>query len=210
MLYFVAATLLLYPVTAVGAGIPEGGVLEFDILRNGAAIGRHVYRFERRGDPLVVRIEAKIDYRFAFIPLYLFHHEAREVWRDGRLIGMTAETDDNGDSYRIEVRPDGDKINLSVNGVQTLVDPGIVPASLWNIGMIERRLVLDPADGELMTVSIVAAGEETIEVRGRDTAARRFVMTGDFERDLWYDRDDILVQVRFKGDDGSEIRYRLR
>ncbi len=200
----------LFPALAMAAGVPESGVLEFDILRNGAAIGRHVYRFERRGGPLVVRIEAKIDYRFAFIPLYLFRHEAREVWRDGRLIAMTAETDNNGNTYRIDVRPDGDKISVSVNGALLRVEAGIVPASLWNIALMKRRVVLDPADGEVMAIDVAAAGEETIDVRGRTTVARRYVMTGDFVRDLWYDRDGILLQVRFKGDDGSEIRYRLR
>ncbi|NKB55926.1 MAG: hypothetical protein GKS00_06285 [Alphaproteobacteria bacterium] len=207
-LIFVA--MLVTPYTASGAGVPDGGVLDFAVLRNGSKIGHHVIRFERSGDPMIVRIEAQIDYRLAFIPLYLFQHVSREEWRDGRLVGMVAETNDNGDDYHIEVKPDGSELSLSINGEETPIDPEMVPASLWNIALVKRGSILDPADGDLMKVAIRDSGEEVIEVRGQEIRARRYVMTGDFERDLWYDKQSILVQVRFKGRDGSEIRYSLR
>jgi hypothetical protein len=196
--------------TAFGAGFPDSGVLDFAILRNGTEIGSHVIRLGKPGDPTIVRIEAKVDYRIAFIPLYMFRHAAREIWRGGRFVGMTAETNDNGDDYRVAVTANGDALKLSINGAVAPIDTGLVPASLWNIALVGHETVLDPADGDLMKVSIRESGEETIDVRGRQVRARRYVMTGDFERDLWYDRRQVLVQVLFKGEDGSEIRYKLR
>jgi len=202
--------LLLLPVADASAGVPTTGVLDFAILRNGDAIGRHVIRFARDGDRLDVRVEARVDYRLAFIPLYLFRHVAREVWRDGRLVRMTAKTDDNGEEYAVDLRPDGDGMALSVNGTESTAPTDIVPASLWNIAMVDRRRILDPADGEIMNVAVADAGEETVTVRGQPVRAHRFIVTGDFERELWYDPRGVLVQVRFTGDDGSEIRYELR
>ena len=35
-------------------------------------------------------------------------------------------------------------------------------------------------------------------------------MTGDFERELWYDADWVLVKIAFKAQDGSDIQYVLR
>lgn len=192
------------------AGAPVGDMLDFAILRNGAEIGRHVFQFVQRGDPTIVRIRAEVDYRVAFIPLYMFRHEAREVWRDGRLVAMTAETEKNGDEYTVAVTREGDSLNLSVNGDVTPVAAGVMPASLWNNAVEGQRTIIDPADGELMNVSVRAAGEETIDVRGHQVRARRYEMTGEFQRDLWFDRKNELVQVRFKGEDGSDIRYRLR
>lgn len=192
------------------AGVPDRDVLDFAILRNGSEIGRHVIRFEQRGDPTIVRILAEVDYRIAFVPLYIFRHEAREVWRGDRLVAMTAATDDNGDEYTVAVTLHDGSLRVSVNGAEMAIDAGTIPASLWNNAVEGRRTIVDPADGELMEVSVRAAGEELIEVRGREVRARRFVMSGDFERDLWFDTDNVLVQVRFKGEDGSEIRYRLR
>lgn len=205
-----SAWLLASSVAVLASGVPEGGVLDFAILRNGEEIGRHILRFEARGRDIEVRVEARIDFRFGFIPLYRFDHEAHEVWRDGALVRLTATTQDNGDDYQVEVRPDGAGLTLSVNGESTPIEANIIPASLWNIALVTRSLILDPADGELMSVAITDVGAETITIRGRDVAARHYVMTGDFERDLWYDRDGVLMQVRFKGDDGSDIHYQLR
>jgi len=206
----VLCILMLLPQAGIAAGVPSNGILDFVILRNGSEIGHHVIRFEKLADSVIVRIEAQVDYRIAFIPFYTFRHVSREVWRGGQLIDMTAETNDNGCDFSINVKAEGDAFRLSVNGVETPIDAGVIPASLWNIALVESGKILDPADGELMQVAIRNSGEEVINVRGRDVRARHFVMTGDFQRDLWYDNSGVLVHVRFTGEDGSEIRYELR
>ena len=157
-----------------------------------------------------MRVEVHIDVRFGFIPLYRFDHLAHEVWRDGALVRLSADTQINGDDFKVEVRPDGAGLSLSVNGESTPIEAAIIPASLWNIALVNRGRILDPANGEILSVATSDAGTETIAVRGRAVAARRYVMTGDFERELWYDQAGVLMQVRLKGDDGSEILYRLR
>lgn len=208
-LFFYIA-LLTVSGSAMAAGIPEDRVLDFAILRNGEQIGRHTIQFEGRGEPTIVRITAEVDYRLGFIPLYIFRHAARETWRDGGLIGMQAETNDNGDDYDVAFSVEGTAGALSINDQTTSIDTLLRPASLWNNAVIGDQVILDPADGDLMKVSITAAGEETITVRGREIRAHRYDMTGDFQRMLWYDRRNVLVQVVFDGRDGSEIRYQLR
>jgi hypothetical protein len=204
------ALLWLLAAPALASGVPDDGVLDFAILRNGEEIGRHTLRFETRGQDLNVRVTASVDFWFGFIPLYRFDHQALEVWRSGALLRMSATTMDNGDDFEIEVRRDGADLTLTLNGETTPLDADIVPASLWNIALVTRDQILDPADGEIMTVVTRDAGAQTIRVRGREVVAQHYIMTGDFERDLWYDRQGVLMQVRFKGDDGSDILYQLR
>jgi hypothetical protein len=204
------ALLWLLTAPALASGVPDDGVLDFAILRNNEEIGRHTLRFETRGQDLNVRIIASIDFRFGFIPLYQFDHQALETWRGGGLLGMSATTRDNGDDFEIEVQRDGDGLTLTLNGETTPLDGDIVPASLWNIALVTRDQILDPADGEIMAVVTRDAGAQTIRIRGREIVAQHYIMTGDFERDLWYDRQGVLMQVRFKGDDGSDILYQLR
>ena len=200
--------LLLSP--ALASGVPDDGVLDFEILRDGEAIGRHILRFEARGQDIDVRVEAHVDYRFAFITLYRFDHQAHEVWRGGALVRLSATTNDDGAEFQVEVRPNGAGLTLSVNGATKPIDVNIIPASLWNIALVKRDRILSSAKGKIMAVATTDAGDETITIRGRDVVTRHYVMTGEFERDLWYDRDGVLMQVRFKGRDGSEIHYRLR
>ena len=123
---------------------------------------------------------------------------------------MQAETNDNGDDYDVAFRVEGTEGALSINDQTTSIDTPLRPASLWNNAVVGDQVILDSADGDLMKVSITAAGEETITVRGREIRAHRYDMTGDFQRMLWYDRRNVLVQVVFDGRDGSEIRYQLR
>ena len=208
-LYFLVAFLAVSG-PAIASGIPEDGLLDFAILRNGEQIGRHTILFEGRGEPTIVRITAEVDYRLGFIPLYIFRHAARETWRDGGLIGMQAETNDNGDDYDIAFTVEGAQGALSINDETTAIDTPLRPASLWNNAVIGDQVTLDPADGDLMSVSVSAAGEEMITVRGWEIRAHRYEMTWDFQRMLWYDRRNVLVQVVFDGRDGSEIRYQLR
>lgn len=205
---FVLSWLLAPP--ALASGVPDGGVLDFAVLRDGEEIGSHILKFEARGQSIDVRVEVHIAVWFGFIPLYRFDHLSHEVWRDGALVRLTAEAQINSDDFKVEVRPDGAGLSLSINGETTPIDADIVPASLWNIALVNRDRILDPANGKIRSVATSDAGVETIMVRGREVAARRYVMTGDFERELWYDQAGVLMQVRLKGSDGSEILYLLR
>ncbi|MBN85976.1 MAG: hypothetical protein CL885_00470, partial [Dehalococcoidia bacterium] len=143
------AIFLATPGRATASGIPDDGLLDFAILRNGEQIGRHLIRFEQRDDPMIVQITAGVDYRVAFIPLYIFRHTARETWRAGDLIDMKAETNDNGDDYDIRLTVDGTLGALSINDETTYVDTPLRPASLWNKAALGDQVILDPVDGDL-------------------------------------------------------------
>ena len=58
---------------ASSAGVPKDGVLEFDIVRNGEAIGTHTYLFDRSANRTEVRIKTEINFRLFFISVYLFY-----------------------------------------------------------------------------------------------------------------------------------------
>ena len=85
---------------------PEGGVLVFEILRNGEAIGTHTYRFDQSEERTEVRIKPDIDFRLLFIPIYKFEHASREVWQDGRLTSLESNTNENGTPVKLEVHRD--------------------------------------------------------------------------------------------------------
>ena len=75
--------------------------------------------------------------------------------------------------------------------------------------MARAGQLIDPADGAVMTVDVGDAKWEEITVRGETIRARRYVMTGDLDRELWYDAAGMLVKVRFAGEDGSDLQFRM-
>lgn len=191
-------------------GVPEGGVLAFDIMRNGAAIGTHTFHFNKSSDQTEVRIKTDIDFRLLFIPIYKFEHESLEVWQNGRLTSLVSNTNENGTPVKLEVHHDEDSLMVMAEDGNLHVDREIIPASLWNHLVLNRTETLTTVSGNLKTFQVEYIGEESIDVLGQQTITQHFRLTGEFERDLWYDNADVLVGVRFEANDGSIVAYVLK
>lgn len=196
---------------AHAAGMPRDGVLAFDIVRNGEAIGTHTYRFRTEGERTEVEIRTEIDYRLLFIPVYRFEHESHEVWESNYLASLESSTNDNGTPVRVRVTRDEDSLMVVGEDGTMHVDREVIPASLWNRLVLDRNQLLMTTSGNVKSAQVQYVGEETIEVRGEKRMARHFRLTGQFSRDLWYDdEDDVLVRVRFEASDGSTVQYVLK
>ena len=195
---------------ASSSGVPESGVLSFDIIRNGDAIGTHTYRFDRSGDRTEVRISTDIDFRLLFIPVYRFEHESREVWEDGRLSSLESQTNENGTPVKLQVYRDEDSLMVIGEDGNLHVDREIIPASLWNRLVLEREETLTTISGNLKKFEVEYIGEKTIEVRGEKILSQHFRLSGEFERELWYDPNDVLIRVQFEASDGSTVAYVLK
>ena len=196
------------PVAAIE--LPPLDKLEFSIVRNGSEIGRHDLTFSRQDGIVEVVSNTAIDFKLGFIPLYRFRQEGREVWKENRLEELRTLTDDNGTSLDLAIARENDGLKVSLNGAVKDNMPEAIPASLWNRRLAESPLLIDTVDGDRKSVTVQDLGDEAIIVHGIPTVARRFTVEGEMQRDVWYGKDDALLQVRFTARDGSEILYRLR
>ncbi len=196
---------------AIPTSAGRDGELAFTVTRNGAPIGSQIYRFDRHGRRVVVDVHTDIDFRLLSLPIYRFRHESHEVWEGDRLIRMVSNTDDNGDPVSLDVWADGPVLKVGSASGQLAVDPKAVPASLWNQVVVQRHELLDPVDGTVMKTKVAFLGEEPLSIDGRTVQTRKYRLSGDYSRDLWYDaRNGSLVRVQFKGPDGSELAYVLK
>jgi hypothetical protein len=191
------------------AAISSDAGRAFAIQRNDEDIGRHEMQFERVDGRLNVRIKVSVDYRILFIPIYRFRHEAHEIWDGGALKVLRAITDDNGEAYDVAVQENGAALTLLVNGEETDIQHDAVLTSLWREDMARAGQMIDPADGEVMEVQVSGGDGVDISVRGKTIRARHYIMTGGLDRELWYDSQGILVKVRFTGEDGSVVQFRM-
>lgn len=213
-----SATRMLLVVAALGltagmaaalpSSLPSSDRLDFVVTRNGEAIGTHRYRFTRKGDRVKVDIQTEIDFKVLFVPLYRFRHVSQEIWDGDKLASLKSSTNDNGEPVKLEVRS-VDK-SLAVNGKKTVekVDPKAVPASLWNSVLVNRNQMVGTVDGSIMETQVTRLGDDVVKVGGQSIATDHYRVTGDYQRELWYDRSDgTLVRVRFTASDGSEVEY---
>lgn len=204
-------TLCLTVGAAIAADVGPRGPLSFTVLRNGEPVGSHVLRFQANSDDsLQVSTETNVVVKMALIPVYRFEHRGREVWKDGHLVALTSETNDDGTHHALKVADDGGGLAVNGDGNVTRLPGDTLPASLWNSGTVTRASLLNTLDGHAMAVHIADLGGDQVAVNGHNVPARHYAMTGDLARELWYDTAGTLVQVRFKAKDASDIQYVLR
>jgi len=210
--FLVTGVLLMagHAALAFSTGPLGDGKLAFTVTRNGEPIGSQVYTFNRHGARTVVEIKTDIDFRLLSLPIYRFQHQSREVWDGDRLVRLVSNTNDNGDPLTLDVRAEGPVLKVGAQNKSVEVDPKAIPASLWNRAVVKRERLLDTVKGTLLNTIVTDLGDDTVTVAGKAIPARRFRLSGDYHRELWYGkRDGTLVRVLFEAIDGSEVEYVL-
>jgi len=159
----------------------------FKVFCNGSPVGYHEVHVRHEDDETDVDIDAQIDVTMAGIEVYRYRHRSHEVWRDGKLEALSAETDDDGEAKSVSVHPGADGM-LVVDSSQGRreVSPDTVPTSLWNPEMLGRRELLDTESGR------------TLKVQVAQLADGRYQMSGDLK---------LVVDYRSGHWDGLHFRY---
>ena len=195
------------------AAYPADGELDFVVFRDGEEIGSHVLKFKADNSGTVeVDIETDIAVSMMFVTVYRFEHEGHERWENGQLVSLISETDDDGEAHDLVVRADGAVLEVSDNGVTVERPFGLLTGSLWHSGIVgaPATTLLNTLNGNAMNITVQDVGDEQVQGEQGLVAARHYRLTGDLEREVWYDTDGVLVQIRFSADDGSEILYVLQ
>lgn len=193
----------------VAAAVPVNGQLDFTVMRNGKAIGTHKIHFRQSASDLNIDVKTDVAVKILFVTAYRFEHEGTELWRDGRLVSLSSATNDDGTPHKLKVRENGQSLAVVGDGETRYSSPYIIPASLWHDGILKGGAILNTLHGQEMIIQVRDAGADTVSVHGAAMQARHYVITGDLERELWFDGSGVLVKVRMKGKDGSDIQYVL-
>ena len=172
-------------------------------------LGRHRLTFTQAGEDLVVEVDSEIAVEFLLFTAFRYTAKRREVWRDGRLIAYESETNDDGTAIRVraEMRDEG----LAIEGPEGMrwAAPGIFPTHPWNRAIVEAEVLMDTTNGDLLDVTITEAGKETITIEGREVETTKYQVSGDYEREVWYDRHGAWVRLRFYKF-GDAVTYTLQ
>ncbi len=189
------------------AAPPPGGILDFTVLRNGSEVGRHEMLFRSEVDGLKIDIRTNVAVKVAFITAYRFEHEGHEVWQGAHLARLWSKTNDDGTKHVLDVTAGGDSLVVMADGKEPEKSTASIPASLWNERIVQQKSILNTLDGSRMTIQVADLGTEAVLVKGANIPARHYAITGDLQREVWYDAQNVLVKVRFKAKDGSDIEY---
>ncbi len=183
--------------------------LSFTVLRDGSEIGSHEIHISEAAGKTTVKIETDVAVKLAFVTLYNFDHEGHEVWENGQLVSYASKTDDDGKEKSLNAKRDGGDLAVNGSAGNRRAALTVVPASLWNMATVSQTHLLNTLDGSDMAIMVKDLGEEAVKVMGKDVMARHYAISGDLQRELWYDAGGRLVKVRFAASDGTDIQYVL-
>ncbi|HEX4080773.1 MAG TPA: DUF6134 family protein [Rhizomicrobium sp.] len=188
---------------------PDNSTDRYAVMRDGVQIGTNSVRFSHDGPETTVETVTHVKVGFAFLTLYRFDQTETEQWTGGRLVAMASSTDDNGTIHRTSAAAHDGALLVQCDGKTSTDAPTAVPLSLWNSALVRQKSALDTRSGALEQVKVIDRGEDAVAVRGSTRRAHHYEIVTDFPQDVWYDDSGQLVQVEFKGTDGSTITYQL-
>jgi hypothetical protein len=218
---FFLALFLAVPAAAT-PGVPPEGSMVFSVRKSGSEVGTHRIDFAERDGALIVDTDSRLQLRIAFVTVYRYVQRTRETWRNGVLVGIESDIDDNGTPFRLRGAVQDGVLRLDGHQEIHKVPLGIKPLSYWNIAVMRAPRGFDVQWGSLADLAVEVRGPDTRQVAGKPVEARRYAMRGYEIRkgerqkqpwlnlDAWYDRDDRLVGLAFhyRGFDFDYIRQR--
>ncbi len=200
-----AAAFLLAAGSAADAAGPR--TLTYRILMGDDPIGTETVKLDPQGDVTRVAVTATTRVKVLFIN-FRYDHQREEVWKGGTLDQMRAKTDDDGTPHSMEMARRGAGYALTVDGKAGEVPANALPLTLWTPEVLKRPTLLSVIDGKPYNVRVESLGAETLDIGGRAIKATHHRISGDVERDLWFDADGTLLKTRFKRS-GYDVTYIL-
>ena len=190
---------------------PPTRTVDYEIRRNGDAIGTHRVEFQRDGERLTVHHRIEIRVSVLALEAYSYTLDSRETWEGDRLLGLVASTDRNGDALTVLARAGGEAIRIRGPNGRVQVPADAVPSSPQHFVFDRPRPVMvDAEDGRVLRVRTSGPTTESLTLGGRAVECRRVRVTGDLDATLWYGPSGILVKKRLTAPDGSTVLTTLR
>ena len=185
-----------------------GDQIRFDVRRNGDLVGSHTVSFTRDGERLETSTRFEVAVDVLFITAYRYVYASEATWSGACLEALTATTDDNGKESAVRVSRSGQ--GLLVSGPQGTASAAraTLPTEHWAYAVVGDDAVINTITGRVNRVDISPAVSETVKLAdGRAVTARRYVYSGEFDNEVWYDAEGRWVKMRFPAKDGSSIEY---
>ena len=204
-----AALLLQGMLAKVEAG--QATTFDYEVRRDGQVIGynRVVARPIDAGTGLQITFDSELAVKFAFVTVYSFSHHRRELWRNGKMIQAVGRTDNDGDNQVFEIVAEADGYVRTINGHREALAPERLPLTFWNLKTLKgHHAFFSVSDDRLIDVTIDFRGLTDAPWWHGEGPLAHYVISGDEEREIWFDRENRLVRATFDSR-GAEIEFRL-
>jgi hypothetical protein len=190
---------------------PDQRSWDFQVFLNDKPIGNHRFVLQPADNGYTLRTEAEFEVNVLFFTAYRYQHENVELWRDGCLKSIDAETNDNGEALIVKGSRQDNGFSLArTDGSETLGSDCVRSFAYWDLASLQDERLLNSQTGEYQQVELRPLGPDQILINGQIFDATRYALTGDdLSLQLWYGPDGDWLKLASTVESGRELRYEL-
>lgn len=175
---------------------------DYQILVEGKEVGQSQMTINRQDDGTTVMKAVAAVRINQLIIKFTFDNETTEWWKDGRLIGLKANTTENKRSTDLTVSADNNRLRLFVNNKERPVQPDIWANSYWKLPdpkYHNKKVTILEVDGGKVHVALLKyLGTENMAIGSQQEKCYHFRLSGGPNTiDLWFDQYYLLVRQEF-------------
>ncbi len=185
----------------------------YRIMRKGKRIGKHSIQFQQStdagADQLTVDVKSRIKVTILKVPVFSFNYQATEIWQNGALTKVMAETTENSKKTVVSATRQATEFVLQRGNTKESVTGLEHASNHWNPAALRSNSLFNTLSGKQNSVKVETIGKSLLDLPAGSIEATHFRYSGTLQAEVWYDNNGRWVQLRFKSDDGSIILYQL-
>ncbi len=194
--------------------------LEYELFRNNQLIGFHKYKFQRKGQKLIIDNEVRFKITKLGINLYNYYAKGVETYENGIFTGFSSETNQNKKEKFVNISIDPADKNLIIDGssFKGKVDKEMIIGTWWNHEIVQKEAQISAVSGRIIEQKVEFKGKEDVKIGNKVYKTLRFNFSSSdpslskdkkLNTDIWYEENTFLwVKAAF--DKTGYWEYRLK
>ena len=194
--------------------------LEYELFRNNKLIGYHTYKFQRKGDDLIINNDVSFKITKLGVNLYKYSAQGVEKYKNGKFSGFNSKTNQNKKEKYVKITVDPTDENLVIDGssFKGKVNKDMIIGTWWNHEIVSKKAQISAVSGRIIEQKVEFKGKEDIKIGEKVYKTLRFNFSSSdpslskdkkLNTDIWYEEDTFLwVKAAF--DKTGYWEYRLK
>jgi hypothetical protein len=153
------------------------------------------------GDHQTVEVHASVDVRVFFVH-YTYRYDGTEEWKNGRLMKLESQCNDDGTRMSVNAEADGNDLKVRTRTQETKMRWDVWTTTYWQLPSQFRNKgvpMIDADTGKYLNGFLQFVGNENVMVNGGWTPCAHYRVTADkIDVNVWYDNHDRLVRQTSK------------
>ena len=194
--------------------------LEYELFRNNKSIGYHTYKFQRKGEDLIINNDVSFKISKLGVNLYKYSAQGVEKYKNGKFSGFNSKTNQNKKEKYVKITVDPVDENLVIDGssFKGKVNKDMIIGTWWNHEIVSKKAQISAVSGRIIEQKVEFKGKEDIKIGEKVYKTLRFNFSSSdpslskdkkLNTDIWYEEDTFLwVKAAF--DKTGYWEYRLK